>query len=63
MKWPTHEHHPIPQPKQGRGLSNFRILGSSSSCIRVYLPLQSLQSQYSPEAVYVNQMKISFSKQ
>lgn len=32
----THENHPIPQPKQGRGLSNIPKCGSSASLIRIY---------------------------
>ena len=48
MSGHTHEHHPIPQPKHGRGLSNISNRGSSSSFNRMYLPLLSLQSQHCP---------------
>lgn len=42
----THENHPIPQPKQGRGLSKVPGWKSSASLIRVYLP-------FSGSAVFV----------
>uniref|UniRef100_A0A2P2KG01 60S ribosomal protein L18a-like protein isoform X2 n=1 Tax=Rhizophora mucronata TaxID=61149 RepID=A0A2P2KG01_RHIMU len=39
------ENHPIPQPKQGRGLSNIPSWGSSASMMGIYSPfLQSTAS-------------------
>lgn len=44
----TYENHPIPHPKQGRGLSYNPSWESSSSLIRVYLPFSLSESAACP---------------
>lgn len=57
----THENHPIPQPKQGRGLSNMPSCGSSASCILEYSPfLRSTISVEIPEVEKDHLQRLTF---